>query len=91
MSDRNGTIAGTPHEISIGSYKSGSYSTLYATITSANPPTFLSYGVSNSTISQHTSEHSGTTDDLSYSMTISSIDATNINFAITRTLGATVS
>lgn len=78
-------------EFSTGSYKSGAYNTLYVTTSAWSPPSFLSYGVSTTTISQFSAVNNSTTDDLIYTMTISSIDATNINFAITRTLWATVS
>lgn len=74
-----------------GTYKSGSYSTWYVTTTTGNPPTVSWISTTTSTISQLEWVNNGWADDLLYTMTISSIDATNINFAITRTLWATVS
>lgn len=69
-------------------YKSGSYSTWYALGSSANPPGLDgTLNTNTSNISQFFWASTANDDDLTFSMTISSIDATNINFAITRTIG----
>lgn len=71
-------------------YKSAAYSTWYITTASANPPTFAAIATTTSTISQLSYDNSWSGDDATFTMTISSIDSTNINFAITRTLGTPV-
>lgn len=76
--------------ISEWNYKSGVYSTWYTTTTNGNPPAINTIATTTSTISQIAWENTGSADDMSYTMTISSIDTTNINFAITRTIGAGV-
>jgi len=73
---------------SVGYYKGAAYSTFYIAWTSANPPAFSSIQQSTAVgISYMEWANSGSTDDIQYQMTVSAIDATNVSFAISRTLG----
>ena len=80
-------LSGYVMEISRWMYKSWAYSTQYVSTVSWNPPQYNSwFATTTSTISQYSVDHTANANDYAYTMTISSIDTTNINFAITRTL-----